>query len=264
MDHPMSDTTSLSSGMDSIGVGSGWTINRGRFESDGQYAPGRATVTLNNVSGRYTPRNTASALYPNVTKGRRIALYCVFAGRRYYRFVGKIREISQESRPGGMTTHLECTDILADLAKERAFLNTQYSEMTSSIVNELLGNRDTDLVFRTLLDTDGATGIWELNNTDVEFSWDFTEVFVQNYDVYNGLTPFNLLHELFNSNPPWNEVWFITGPLFFNNDMDIRITRDSSGTGAIIEWSKSGSVNPPSETLVPIVTLNIYEANQGF
>ena len=173
---------------------SGWTINRGRFESDGQYAPGRATVTLNNVSGRYTPRNTASALYPNVTKGRRIALYCVFAGRRYYRFVGKIREISQESRPGGMTTHLECTDILADLAKERAFLNTQYSEMTSSIVNELLGNRDTDLVFRTLLDTDGATGIWELNNTDVEFSWDFTEVFVQNYDVYNGLTPFNLLH----------------------------------------------------------------------
>lgn len=46
------------------------TINRGRADEVSQVQPSRLALTLNNADGRFTPRLTTGAYYPDVKKGR--------------------------------------------------------------------------------------------------------------------------------------------------------------------------------------------------
>ena len=65
---PASDITSVvwTNVTDSVRLGDGITLRRGRQDETSQIGAGTASFSLDNRDGRFTPENTAGAYYPNV------------------------------------------------------------------------------------------------------------------------------------------------------------------------------------------------------
>lgn len=64
------------------------SIQRGRSASNDAPAPGSGALLLRNNDGRFSPFNTASAIYPNVLPGRPIVITVDYNGDTYPLFVG--------------------------------------------------------------------------------------------------------------------------------------------------------------------------------
>lgn len=93
------------------------TITRGRQDNISTVQPGRATFTVDNSDGRFTPGLSSSPYYP-VTFGRRIQINVKDESGTYHtRFDGQINEIDvTETATGEEATALfTCTDVLAQL-----------------------------------------------------------------------------------------------------------------------------------------------------
>lgn len=64
------------------------TIERGRSDANDEMAPGSGTLVLSNSTGRFSPFNTGSALYPYVLPGRPIIITADFNAVTYPVFAG--------------------------------------------------------------------------------------------------------------------------------------------------------------------------------
>ena len=92
--------------------------------------PGRCTLRLDNYDRRYDPRNTGSALSPNVLPGRKMFLAVVdnSTQTQYTVFTGIIDNIIPFNEPGGGEVQIECVDYMA-------FLNDQQLSFTAAKQN---------------------------------------------------------------------------------------------------------------------------------
>lgn len=68
------------------------SISRGRSDEVSQVQPSRLALTLNNKDGRFTPRLTTGAYYPNVKKGRPIRVTATYNAVDYVRYTGYVAE----------------------------------------------------------------------------------------------------------------------------------------------------------------------------
>lgn len=67
-------------------------VTRGRQDEVSQVQPSRLVLTLDNRDGRFTPRLSSGAYYPNVKKGRPIRVTSTYNAVDYVRFTGYISE----------------------------------------------------------------------------------------------------------------------------------------------------------------------------
>jgi hypothetical protein len=100
--------------------------------------PGRASILMDNSSGRFDPYNTASALYPNVLPGRKvqISVYDVATKITHVRFTGHITDIQPSSGINEVT--ITCEDGMRWLADADYSSGVIYAKTTSEAINLVL------------------------------------------------------------------------------------------------------------------------------
>jgi hypothetical protein len=124
----------------------GCNIRRGREEylnADGSgfehMRAGKATLVFDNSTGRYDPRNAASALYPNVKPGRRMQIRAldVTDNTQYTLFTGIIDGIEPRGYNDEVT--MTCVDYMQWLAdQELTFTSELFNTTITGALNHLL------------------------------------------------------------------------------------------------------------------------------
>jgi hypothetical protein len=113
-------------------------------------AVGSASFTLNNVSRRYSPQNTASPLYGDLDPARSMAASVVWNGVTYPLFTGKIDDFTVRADFGDRTVGLTFLDGLDDLSGAKVSTDVYASMRTGALINVVLdkagwtGGRDID------------------------------------------------------------------------------------------------------------------------
>jgi hypothetical protein len=133
-----------------------------------QLAPasvGTAAFTLNNVTRRYSPENTASPLFGSLDPARTMRALVTWGGQTYPLFRGRIDDFTVKADFGDRTVDLTFLDRMNDLAGKNLSTGVYASMRTGALVNTVLdeagwtGGRDIDL---------GATVVrfWWADGTD--------------------------------------------------------------------------------------------------
>lgn len=104
------------------GDGFGVTITQGRGSDADAGQPGVMTLTLDNVTGRFSPDSPLSPLWPLVRDGVRCRLSVTRGDVTSTRFQGRI-SVGAPDMPGGIpaaaTVEITATDVLGQLAKRK-------------------------------------------------------------------------------------------------------------------------------------------------
>ena len=140
-------------------------VSRGRSRLNDVFGAGTATVKLNNATGRYSPNNTASALYPNVVGGRAVKIALSYQGIAYPQFVGTIMEPAQAVDPAWSEVNLSCIDAFERFRLAIADADLQTSQRVDQIISAILtANKWTG---GTTLDTGVTLPSYAQPNTNV-------------------------------------------------------------------------------------------------
>lgn len=125
------------------------SISHWREAEGEECSPSSLSLVLNNEDGRFTPGNSASPHYPNVTKGRRIRVRSSVNGVTYDRFNGYVDEWTVEW-PGKVSPLATC-EVTASSRMARL---GSTSEMRSIVEEEILG--DDPVAYYTLAEPVGS------------------------------------------------------------------------------------------------------------
>lgn len=96
-----------------------------------------ANFVIDNDDARYTPRNTTSPLYPNMTVGKRVRLTVTEAGTTYHLFNGSVVGLQVNPVLGGRTIGLYCEDDLARLFDKPISLSVVDKEPLSTLFSRI-------------------------------------------------------------------------------------------------------------------------------
>ena len=141
------------------------TISRGRSNLNDVFAAGTATVRLRNNDGRYSPNNSASALYPNVVGGRAVKLSVSYHGVSYQQFVGTIMEPDQAVVPAYSEMTIQCIDAFERFRLAIADADLQQNQRIDQIVSAILAANS--WTGGTTLDTGTQLTYYAQPNTNV-------------------------------------------------------------------------------------------------
>jgi hypothetical protein len=114
-------------------------IARGRQDNISTVQPSRATFTVDNSSGRFTPGYSSSPYYPGVLLGRRVQINVKNESGTYVtRFDGMLNEIdvNDVATGQGTTATIICTDVIAYLNRypELSCWTVEYCQSLSNAI----------------------------------------------------------------------------------------------------------------------------------
>lgn len=116
----------------------GTTTGRGRSSATDVFGTGTAAIVLRNESGKYSPYNTASSLYPKLTPGKPVQIRSVFRGNVLNQFTGFVSEYSQATKLSAGQITLQCVDGMELLRRFRTSLGVQTSQRTDQLLATML------------------------------------------------------------------------------------------------------------------------------
>lgn len=118
----------------------GAQIARGRSLATDQFGTGMATLILRNESGKYSPYNAASSIYPKLTPGKPVQVRTVFRGNTVNQFTGFISEYDQATKLSAGQIQIQCVDGMELLRRFRTSLGVQASQRTDQLFATMLAN----------------------------------------------------------------------------------------------------------------------------
>lgn len=130
----------------------GWNVQAGGDGSSDLIAAARATISLNNLDGYFSPNNPSSALYGLIPYGKSISLTGTFLGTTYPIFRGSITDFSL-----GPVISLDCTADVESLREETVRLPLQEGMRVDQVIGAILdaaswpaGRRNLDVSRRVI------------------------------------------------------------------------------------------------------------------
>lgn len=110
-----------------------------RQDESSDTTPSQCSLTLINDDGRFTPGNSSSPYYPNVTPGVRVRVSESVAGTTYYRFDGYVDSWETTIAPGTRQAlcAVSATDILARMGLDQP--------LRAAVIEEMLLDSPTSL-----------------------------------------------------------------------------------------------------------------------
>lgn len=116
----------------------GISIKRGRDDNLSDFAAGEAVITLNDTTGRFSPLNTASPLYPYVVPGRGIVIEATFNGTVYPLFRGFVRSIEYNPASSAQETIIHAQDFFLFLSRAKPTIAATGSTTTGAAIRTIL------------------------------------------------------------------------------------------------------------------------------
>lgn len=117
----------------------GLAINRGIEPELGRIVVGSAQYTLANDDGRWSPRNSASIYYPNLTVWRGVTTQRQDStSALHYQFSGFVREIALDPDPNVQSAALDCVDLVERLRRVKVSTPLYEGKRSDEIIAALL------------------------------------------------------------------------------------------------------------------------------
>lgn len=127
------------------------TVRRGRDSNLTTFGAGEAVITLKDLTGTYSPLNTASPLYPNVLPGRNVVIEATFGTVTYGVFRGFVRSIEYDPAPDANRTTIHAQDLFLYLSRSRPTITNTGTVTTGQAIGTVLTAIDwTETAYREL------------------------------------------------------------------------------------------------------------------
>lgn len=147
------------------------SITRGRTDDQQLMLAGQCSILLEDYSGKYSPANASSPLYPNVRPMRPIRVTATYGGTTYERFRGFIQSINAAPHLSRRAATIQAVDLFAWLQLTKPTIAATGSTTTGAAIGLVLDSigytssslRDLD-VGDTIADfsADGSTSALDL------------------------------------------------------------------------------------------------------
>jgi len=142
----------------------GFTFTRALADVDNNFSAGRATVSFDNETGRFSPQNSSSPYFGMLTTNKRLKMTATYAGSSYNLFQGYINRVGVDPRIGMRQAVLEADDLISVLQRRRIksalFTDTVISSLVATTLS-LSGVVTTDVATIEAVDlTEAATFYW--------------------------------------------------------------------------------------------------------
>jgi hypothetical protein len=118
------------------------SIKRGRNLLQDQFETGQATVRLYDPNSYFSPTNSASPYYPNLSPLKKVRIWANYLGVKYYLFSGYVSEYRTTFPIGQETGYVEI--VVQDAF--RLFNQTNVTTIAGQIAGDTTGNRINDIL----------------------------------------------------------------------------------------------------------------------
>lgn len=111
---------------------------RGRATINDVFGSSSATLTLRNASGRFSPYNPSSPLFPNVVGNRPVRVSATYQGTVYAQWAGYTDDFSVTELLPSPTVTLQCVDAFGLFARSTVSIGLVQNKTTDALIAALL------------------------------------------------------------------------------------------------------------------------------